>query len=111
MSTDTLVQSITDVRQQEYIGRGQNEVGREGGLKIWRKFESMDRGEHRYRGVERKCRGRGMYVYGRRRGGGGQWADYVAMKENTINGRKGGVGEREAQGGGGAYRTGCSRGI
>ena len=44
-------------------------MGREGGLKIWRKFESMDRGEHRYRGVERKCTGRGMYVYGRRRRG------------------------------------------
>ena len=38
-------------------------------------------------------------MYGGRGGGG---ADYVAMKEKTINnGRKGGVGEREAQGGGG----------
>ena len=51
---------------------------------------------------------RNVCVWGEGRGG----ADYVAMKEKTINnGRKGGVGEREAQGRGEAYRTGCSRGI
>ena len=41
---------------------------------------------------------RNVCVWGEGRGG----ADYVAMKEKTINnGRKGGVGEREAQGRGG----------